>query len=71
MKKILTIQALLLTAILLAGCGVTWSSVAYDDDLYEVHDKDKIAEMREKIIKHRDEWEEQSHPWGVSFWKRF
>ena len=30
-----------------------------------------IAEFREKIIKHRDDWEEQSHPWGVNFWKRF
>jgi arylsulfatase A-like enzyme len=33
--------------------------------------KDKVNEMREKIIKHRDEWEEQSHPWGIDFWKRF
>ena len=33
--------------------------------------KDKVNEMREKIIKHRDEWEEQSHPWGKDFWKRF
>ena len=33
--------------------------------------KDKVAQMREKIISHRDEWEEQSHPWGVDFWKRF
>lgn len=32
---------------------------------------DKVAEMREKILNHRDEWEEQSHPWGVDFWKRF
>lgn len=32
---------------------------------------DKVAEMREKIINHRDEWEEQAHPWGVDFWKRF
>lgn len=31
----------------------------------------KVDEMREKILKHRDEWEEQSHPWGVDFWKRF
>ena len=30
-----------------------------------------VAEFREKIIKHRDDWEEQSHPWGVNFWKRF
>lgn len=33
--------------------------------------KDKVAEMREKILKHRDEWEEQSHPWGIDFWSRF
>ena len=33
--------------------------------------KDKVEEMREKIIRHRDEWEEQSHPWGVDFWNRF
>ena len=33
--------------------------------------KDKINEMREKILKHRDEWEEQTHPWGVDFWERF
>ncbi len=33
--------------------------------------KEKISEMREKLLKHRDEWEEQSHPWGVDFWKRF
>ena len=31
----------------------------------------KIKEMREKILRHRDEWEEQSHPWGKAFWKRF
>ena len=33
--------------------------------------KEKVAEMREKILRHRDEWEEQSHPWGVDFWERF
>lgn len=33
--------------------------------------KDKVSEMREKILRHRDEWEEQSHPWGIDFWKRF
>ncbi len=38
-----------------------------DDENY----KNKVNEMRAKIIKHRDEWEEQSHPWGVDFWKRF
>ncbi len=38
-----------------------------DDEKY----KEKVKEMREKIIKHRDEWEEQAHPWGVDFWNRF
>jgi arylsulfatase A-like enzyme len=33
--------------------------------------KGKVEEMRKKIIRHRDEWEEQSHPWGVDFWNRF
>lgn len=33
--------------------------------------KETVLEMRRKLIKHRDEWEEQKHPWGVSFWKRF
>lgn len=33
--------------------------------------KNKVIEMREKILKHRDEWEEQSHPWGIDFWTRF
>ena len=33
--------------------------------------KEKVAEMRDKIITHRDEWEEQSHPWGKDFWTRF
>ena len=33
--------------------------------------KDKVNEMREKILKHRDDWEEQTHPWGVDFWQRF
>ncbi len=33
--------------------------------------KEKVTEMRKKIIKHRDMWEEQQHPWGVNFWKRF
>jgi GMP synthase PP-ATPase subunit len=31
----------------------------------------EVNEMREKILKHRDDWEEQTHPWGVDFWKRF
>ena len=33
--------------------------------------KDKVKEMREKILNHRDEWEEQTHPWGKDFWTRF
>ena len=33
--------------------------------------KEKIDEMREKILRHRDNWEEQLHPWGVDFWNRF
>ena len=31
----------------------------------------KVKEMREKILNHRDEWEEQTHPWGKDFWTRF
>ncbi len=31
----------------------------------------KVKEMREKILNHRDEWEEQAHPWGKDFWTRF
>jgi arylsulfatase A-like enzyme len=33
--------------------------------------QNKVAEMREKLLLHRDEWEEQKHPWGVDFWTRF
>lgn len=45
-----------------------WETVNLaDDDNF----KDIVNEMRRKIIRHRDEWEEQSHPWGVDFWKRF
>ncbi len=33
--------------------------------------KEKVKEMREKIIRHRDSWEEQLHPWGKDFWKSF
>ncbi len=35
------------------------------------HYTDKVSEMRKKIVEHRDRWEEQSHPWGIDFWKRF
>ena len=31
----------------------------------------KIKEMRQKLITHRDLWEEQKHPWGKDFWTRF
>ncbi len=31
----------------------------------------KISDMRSRMVKHRDEWEEQLHPWGVDFWERF
>ena len=41
-------------------------NLAFKDEYQSV-----VAEFREKIIKHRDDWEEQSHPWGVNFWKRF
>lgn len=33
--------------------------------------KEKVNEMREKMLRHRDDWEEQSHPWGTDFWPRF
>lgn len=38
-----------------------------DDEEYQ----SKVAQMREKLLLHRDEWEEQKHPWGVDFWARF
>ncbi len=31
----------------------------------------KVSEMRRKLLTHRDNWEEQKHPWGVDFWERF
>ena len=33
--------------------------------------KEKVRRMRSLILKYRDEWEEQKHPWGINFWKRF
>ncbi len=33
--------------------------------------KAKVEQMRNLIIQYRDEWEEQKHPWGINFWKRF
>lgn len=41
-------------------------NLAFDENFKEI-----VKEMRQKIIQHRDEWEEQSHPWGVDFWNRF
>ena len=29
--------------------------------------KEKIKEMRERIIKHSESWEEKLHPWGADF----
>lgn len=43
MKKLLTISAILLMSMSYVGCGVSWSNVAYSDDLYEIHDKINIA----------------------------
>ena len=33
--------------------------------------RERIIEMRKKILSHRDAWQEQSHEWGKSFWTRF
>ncbi len=33
--------------------------------------KDRIIEMRQKMLRHRDSWNEQSHGWGKDFWTRF
>lgn len=30
-----------------------------------------ILDMRQRMLKHRDDWEEQSHDWGKDFWLRF
>lgn len=38
---------------------------------YKEEYKEKVKQMRSRILKYRDEWEEQKHPWGISFWKRF
>ncbi len=31
----------------------------------------RVLSMRKKLLSHRDEWNEQSHPWGKDFWRRF
>ncbi len=31
----------------------------------------KVRLYREKLLRHRDSWQEQEHPRGVNFWKRF
>ena len=33
--------------------------------------REKVLEMRRKLLSHRDQWGEQQHPRGVSFWTRF
>ena len=33
--------------------------------------RDILLHLRERMLSHRDEWEEQKHPWGVKFWTRF
>lgn len=32
---------------------------------------DLIRDFRRRMLKHRDEWEEQTHDWGKDFWLRF
>jgi arylsulfatase A-like enzyme len=34
-------------------------------------ESEKVDELRQRMLCHRDNWEEQTHPWGVDFWKRF
>lgn len=43
MKNLLTLSTLLVATMFFIGCGASWSNVAYSDDLYEIHDKIKIA----------------------------
>ena len=33
--------------------------------------RERIIAMREKILLHRDNWNEQEHGWGKDFWTRF
>ncbi len=32
---------------------------------------DRILNMRKRMLRHRAEWQEQSHDWGKDFWTRF
>lgn len=32
---------------------------------------DRIRNFRQRMLVHRDEWEEQTHDWGKDFWPRF
>jgi len=61
------------------GAGDKWTFL-YDlkNDPWEIKnladDENYLAlvdKMRQKILTHRDEWDEQSHPWGKDFWNRF
>lgn len=47
MKRLLTISTILFATAMFASCGVSWSNVAYHDDLYEIHDKIKIEKERQ------------------------
>lgn len=49
-----------------------------DNDPWEINSlaedesyRDILLSLRERILSHRNEWEEQMHPWGVDFWNRF
>ena len=33
--------------------------------------RDVIIEMRNRMLAHRDSWQEQQHEWGTVFWERF
>ncbi|MCR5522744.1 MAG: sulfatase-like hydrolase/transferase [Clostridia bacterium] len=33
--------------------------------------KEKIIQMRKRMLTMREAWREREHPWGVSFWTRF
>lgn len=41
------------------------------ENLANEEHKEKILEMRKKMLCYRDDWEEQNHPWGKDFWTRF
>ena len=43
MKKFIVATVFFAQALLLSGCGATWQSVSYTDDLYSIHNKIEIA----------------------------